>query len=168
MKRILLLHLLVLAFLGVPGLLWSSDVSNGEIERKVADLVAGQQVTVVHFWAPWCSNCESEMRPDGWAKFVRENPTVKVVFVAIWHEGQNATRKLQNSGLEGLENFLGLTHPNPSNARGEKLEQFLGLPLQWVPSTWVYREGKMRYALNYGEIRFEMLQQMVKDAGEYY
>jgi hypothetical protein len=28
----------------------------------------------------------------------------------------------------------------------------------------VYRDGKLRYALNYGEIRFEMLQQMVKDA----
>ena len=146
----------------------AAETGDGGLEEKVASIVAGQQITVVHFWAPWCSNCEKEMRPTGWAQFVRENPTVKVVFVAIWHEGQNAARKLEVAGLGAQENLVTLTHPNPSNSKGEKLDRFLGFPLQWVPTTWVFREGKLRYALNYGEVRFEMLQQMVNDAGEFY
>ena len=33
-----------------------------------------------------------------------------------------------------------------------------------IPTTWVYRAGKLRVAFNYGEIRFPVLQQMVDDA----
>jgi thiol-disulfide isomerase/thioredoxin len=144
-----------------------------DVEKQVAALVAGPQVTIVHLWAPWCGNCKNEMRPDGWAKFVAANPAVKIVFVNVWHKGQDAAPKLAAAGLAGGEagatgaapgNFLALTHPNASNARGEKLEKFLGMPVQWVPTTWVYRDGKLRYALNYGEVRFPMLQQMVDDA----
>jgi len=104
------------------------------------------------------------MRPDGWARFVRENPDVKVVFVNIWHKGQNAARSLSAGGLVAKDNLMTLTHPNGSNQDGERLEKFLGLPISWVPTTWVFREGKLRYGINYGEVRFEMLQQMVKDA----
>jgi hypothetical protein len=41
---------------------------------------------------------------------------------------------------------------------------FLGQPMGWIPATWIYRDGKVRYALNYGEIRFPILQQLVDDA----
>jgi thiol-disulfide isomerase/thioredoxin len=133
------------------------------LEKEVGDIVSGSQVTVVHFWAPWCSNCKEEMRPDGWAKFVNENPAVKVVFINVWHGRQDPAPKLAAAELGAQENFLARTHPNET-AGGEKVDKFLGQPLQWVPTTWVYRDGKLRYALNYGEIRFEMLQQMVKDA----
>ena len=158
----------------------AEPVAGDDVEAKVAALVAGPQVTIVHLWAPWCGNCKNEMRPDGWAKFVAANPAVKIVFVNVWHKGQDGAPKLAAAGLAGggtdatggapgasggaAENFLALTHANASNARGEKLEKFLGMPVQWVPTTWVYRDGKLRYALNYGEVRFEMLQQMVNDA----
>jgi thiol-disulfide isomerase/thioredoxin len=140
-----------------------TDAASTAFEQEIAEVVAGSQVTVVHFWAPWCSNCKEEMRPDGWAKFVNENPAVKVIFVNVWHSGQDPAPKLAAAKLGTQENFLAKTHPNPSVAVS-KVEKFLGQPLQWVPSTWVYRDGKLRYALNYGEIRFEMLQQMVQDA----
>ena len=144
------------------------DTDASTLEKEIAAIVAGPQVTVVHFWAPWCSNCASEMTPDGWAKFVDENPKVKVVFLNVWHENQAGDRKLAAAGLGTQENLVARTHPNPASTGDGRLNSFLGLSLQWIPTTWVFRDGKLRYAINYGEVRFDMLQQMVKDAAEYY
>lgn len=135
------------------------------LEREVAELVARDQVTVVHFWAPWCGNCKREMRPEGWAKFVESNPAVTVVFLNIWHGGMDPAPGLKAGGLGAQTNFIARTHPNPSRKKGEQLARFLDLPVGWVPTTWVFRAGKQRYALNYGEVRFDVLQQMVEDAG---
>jgi thiol-disulfide isomerase/thioredoxin len=135
------------------------------LEMQVADLVAGPQVTVVHFWAPWCPNCRAEFDPaDGWAKFIAANPDVKVVFLNVWHKGQDPAPRLAAAGLGTQPNLLLLTHPNPSRLAADRLNSFMGLPVTWVPTTWVYREGKLRVAFNYGEIRFPVLQQMVDDA----
>jgi thiol-disulfide isomerase/thioredoxin len=135
------------------------------LEQEVADLIAGPQVTVVHFWAPWCPNCRAEMNPnEGWAKFIGANPDVKVVFIAIWHQNKDPKPRLDAATLGGQPNLLLLTHPNPSRLAADRLNSFLGLPLTWIPATWVYREGKLRIAFNYGEIRFPVLQQMVDDA----
>ena len=155
---------LTLSIVGFASLGTAAEVSPADVEKTVVDLVASRDVTVVHFWAPWCSNCKSEMGKNGWAKFVADNPNVKVVFINIWHKGQDPAPKLRAAGLGDQPNLVLLNHPNPSNQKGEQLDRFLGLPLEWTPTTWVYRSGKLRYALNYGEIRFEMLQQMVKDA----
>ncbi len=135
------------------------------LEMQVADLVAGPQVTVVHFWAPWCPNCRAELDPvTGWAKFLQENPAVKVVFINVWHKGQDPAPRLTAAGLGAQPNLLLLTHPNASRLAADRLNKFMGLPLTWVPTTWVFREGKLRVAFNYGEIRFPILQQMVDDA----
>lgn len=135
------------------------------LEMQVTELVAGPQVTVVHFWAPWCPNCRAEMDPaGGWAKFLADNPKAKVVFVNIWHKGQDPAPRLAAAGLGGQPNLLLLTHPNPSRLAADRLNSFLGLPVTWVPTTWVFRESKLRVAFNYGEIRFPVLQQMVDDA----
>lgn len=136
------------------------------LEQQLESIVAGPQVTVVHLWAPWCPNCRAEMTPTGWAAFVAANPDVKVVFVNIWHKGQSGAPKLAAAKLGGQPNFVALTHPNPGRKSGERLETLLGLPISWIPTTWVFREGKLRYALNFGEVRFPMLQQMVRDAAE--
>lgn len=160
MKRIGLLVGLWLTAVGLA----HGEVTPASVESDVRATVAEAGVTVVHFWAPWCPNCKHEMGADGWAKFVREHPDVKVVFLNIWHDGQPAAPKLAAGGLGGQANFVAITHPNASRKAGEKLEQFLGLPVAWVPTTWVYRAGKLRYAINYGEVRFDMLHQMVTDA----
>jgi thiol-disulfide isomerase/thioredoxin len=151
-----------LLLLVVPRL-FAEDPS-ADLEKQVAALIAGPQVTVVHFWAPWCPNCRAEMGPDGWTKFVGDNPEVKVVLINIWHKGQDPAPKLAVAGLGAQPNLLLLNHPNPSRLAADRLQSFLGLPITWVPTTWIYREGKLRAAFNYGEIRFNVLQQMVADA----
>jgi len=134
------------------------------LEAEVGALVAGPHVTVVHFWAPWCPNCRAEMTPGGWAKFIAANPDVKFVFLNVWHRGQDPAPKLQAGQLGGQPNLTLLTHPGAVSKSGpDRLNTFLGLPLTWLPTTWVFRDGRLRYALNYGEVRFEMLQTLVND-----
>lgn len=158
-----LLTCLLLLALVVP--LGAAAPVTDPLEMQVSELVAGPQVTVVHFWAPWCANCRAEMNPDdGWAKFIAANPAVKVVFLNVWHKGQDPAPRLATAGLGAQPNLLLLTHPNPSRLAVDRLNTFLGLPVTWVPTTWVFREGKLRVAFNYGEIRFPVLQQMVDDA----
>jgi thiol-disulfide isomerase/thioredoxin len=134
------------------------------LEPEVTALIARPEVTIVHFWAPWCPNCRAEMGPEGWAKFIAANPDVKVVFINIWHKGQDPRPRLEASGLGAQPNLVLLDHPNPSRLEADRLKEFLGQPLTWIPATWVYREGRLRTAFNYGEIRFPVLQQMVDDA----
>jgi thiol-disulfide isomerase/thioredoxin len=165
MKSLALLLTIWFAVGRLAGAPVADDVS-GVLEREVGAIVAGPQVTVVHFWAPWCPNCKTEMASLGWQKFVEANPGVRVVFLSVWHRNLDAAPALLAAGLGSQPNFIARTHPNASSQRGEKLETFLGFPVQWVPTTWVYRQGKLRYALNYGEVRFTMLQQMVADASE--
>jgi len=75
MRRLVWFPLLALA-----GLLRAAAPSADPLEMQVTELVAGPQVTVVHFWAPWCPNCRAELDPaTGWAKFIAANPDVKVV-----------------------------------------------------------------------------------------
>ena len=149
--------------LAVAVLLRAADAP---LEKEVGDLVAGPQVTVVHFWAPWCPNCRAEMTPDGWAKFVAANPAVKIVLINIWHKGQDPQPQLVQAGLGAQPNLVLFTHPNASRLAADRLSSFLGLPITWIPTTWVYRDGKLRAAFNYGEIRFPILQQMVDDAND--
>jgi len=153
-----------LAGLGLAGLRAAEADAAAAFEQQVADVVAGPKVTVVHFWAPWCPNCRAEMAPDGWAKFIGENPDVTFVFLNVWHRGQDPAPKLAAGNLGGQPNLRLLTHPVASSRSGEKLAQFLGLPLTWIPTTWVFRDGKLRFAFNYGEIRFPMLQQAITDS----
>lgn len=134
------------------------------LEAEVGAIVAGPQVTVVHFWAPWCPNCRAELGPEGWAKFVAANADVRVVFVNFWHRGQDGAPALAKAGLGAQANFLALTHPNAASKGDERVKTFLGLPVTWLPTTWVFRDGKLRYALNYGEVRFDVLQQFVNDS----
>jgi thiol-disulfide isomerase/thioredoxin len=157
--------LLGLLGLGLAGALRAADPAMDPLEMQVTDVVAGPQVTVVHFWAPWCPNCRAELDPQtGWAKFIRDNPQVKVVFINVWHKGEDPAPRLAAAGLGSQPNLLLLTHPNPSRLAADRLSRFMGLPLTWVPTTWLFREGKLRVAFNYGEIRFPVLQQMVDDA----
>ena len=135
------------------------------IEQQVAERVQSSKVTLVHFWAPWCSNCKAELANKGWSTFIARNPDVNVVFITIWHGEQGDGRAvLEQNGVGPQKNFQLLVHPNASRRNEERVNSFLGLPVTWIPTTWVFREGTLRYALNYGELRFPMLQQMVEDA----
>ena len=69
---------------------------------------------------------------------------------------------LQKFEIADQPNVTIVADPGP---RGEgHIKQFAGLPLSWIPTTWVFKGGDVRYALNYGEVRFEVLQQFLADS----
>src|SRR5262249_9892588 len=132
-------------------------------EQAVLTAIKSPQPTVVHLWAPWCSNCQAEVKTGGWTKVVNENPQVKFYFVSVWNDGQDGRAMLNKFGIGAQRNVTILADPGPR--RGEnKIKQFAGLPLSWIPTTWIYKGGDLRYALNYGEVRFPVLQQFLADS----
>lgn len=133
------------------------------IERKVAEMVRSDEVTVVHFWAPWCANCKAELVNAGWSAFLAANPKVKFVFVTSWHD-EDGRDMLARHGIGRQANFQLLLHPNSSRRTEDKMTSFMDLPVSWIPSTWVFRGGRLCYALNYGEVRFPLLQQLISDS----
>jgi thiol-disulfide isomerase/thioredoxin len=135
------------------------------IEQQVAETTKSPKPTVVHFWAPWCPNCYGELKNNGWSKFIDANPNVNFVFVTTWTgDSGDGRAMLAKLGIGAQKNFQLLLHPNASRRDDEKTASFLGLPLMWLPATWVFREGRLRYALNYGEVRFPILQQLITDS----
>lgn len=137
-----------------------------DVERRVAEAVKSLRVTVVHFWAPWCSNCKAELTKDGWSAFINSHPEVDFIFVTVWRsDAEDGRALLEKHGVGAQKNFQLLVHPNAARAPAKRVSQFLGLPLTWIPATWIFKEGELRFALNYGELRFPILRQLVEDAG---
>jgi len=133
------------------------------VEETVAEETAKPQLTVVHLWAPWCPNSHAENRDRGWSRFIAANPAVQFIFVTV-RSSDDGKAYLAEHGVGGQPNLVLLHHPNHVRKGEGSLEYFMDLPVTWVPTTWVFREGKLRYALNYGEVRFPMLQQLLADA----
>src|SRR6266567_5433121 len=131
-------------------------------EQKVLEATKSQELSVVHLWAPWCSNCQAELKNGGWLKIVKDNPQVHFYLVSVWNGGEDGRVMPKKFDLADQPNVTILTDPGP---RGEDhIKQFAGLPFSWIPTTWVYKGGDLRYALNYGEVRFPVLQQFLEDS----
>ena len=131
-------------------------------EQKLAEAVKAPGVSVVHLWAPWCSNCQAELKSGGWLKAVKENPQVKFLFVSVWNGGDDGRAMLKKFEVADQPNVTILADPGPRGA--DKIKRFNDLPLTWIPVTWVYKGGDLRYAMNYGEVRFDVLQQFIGDS----
>ena len=132
-------------------------------EQQLAKAIKSEKVTVVHFWAPWCPNCKAELADGAWSGFIAAHPDVNFVFVTVWNPA-DGRELLEKNGVGAEKNFQLLLHPNGSRKRGEMVSQVLGLPISWIPTTWVFKDGRLSYALNYGELRFPMLQQLIRDS----
>jgi thiol-disulfide isomerase/thioredoxin len=132
-------------------------------EQQAAEALKAPGLTVVHLWANWCSNCQAEMKSGGWAKMVQDNPQTKFIFVSVWNAGDDGRAMLKKFGIDAQPNVTILADPGPRRGDG-KLKRFLDLPVSWIPTTWVYKGGDLRYALNYGEVRFPVLQQFLEDS----
>src|SRR5215471_5031668 len=131
--------------------------------QAVLAAIKSPQPTVVHLWAPWCSNCQAEFKTGGWTKIINENPQVKFYFVSVWNDAQDGRAMLNKFGIADQPNVTIVADPGPR--RGEnRIKQFAGFPLSWIPTTWIYKAGDLRYALNYGEVRFPVLQQFLADS----
>jgi thiol-disulfide isomerase/thioredoxin len=131
-------------------------------EQQVIEAIKSPELSVVHVWAPWCSNCQAELKSGGWLKMVKDNPQVKFYFVSVWNGGEDGRAMLTKFQIADQSNVRILVDPGPRT--GNKIKQFAGLPLSWIPTTWIYKGGDLRYALNYGEVRFPVLQQFLEDS----
>ncbi len=136
--------------------------ATGDFEATLAAATRSPKITVVHFWAPWCPNCRHELSGGGWSGFIAANPDVNFVFVTFWSD-VDGREVLAKNGVGQEPNFTLLRHPNGSRKKGEAVHEALGLPVSWIPTTWVFREGRLAYAMNYGEVRFASLQQLIRD-----
>ncbi len=132
-------------------------------DRQIRDAIKAPELTVVHLWAPWCSNCQAELKNGGWLKMAKENPRTKFIFVSVWNNGNDGRSMLERFGLANQPNVSITADPGPRSGEG-KIKEFAGLPVSWIPTTWVYKGGDLRYALNYGEVRFPVLQQFLEDS----
>ena len=134
------------------------------VELALAAAVKSPQVTIVHFWAPWCPNCRTELREGGWNAFIDSHPDVHFIFVTLWNpaDGHEALAK---AGVGNQMNFQLLLEPNGSKGK-DRVRALLGMPISWIPTTWIFKDGHLTYAMNYGELRFPMLQQLIVDSGD--
>jgi thiol-disulfide isomerase/thioredoxin len=158
-------HGLVLLLLVLAPLLRAENPGWLLIEEEVAAETAKPQITVVHFWAPWCPNSTAEHKEQGWSRFITAHPDVKFIFVTI-RSSDAGYDYLAAQGVGEQPNLRRLHHPNHLRKGEGRIESFMDIPLSWVPSTWIFRDGKLRYALNYGEVRFPMLAQLVQDTAD--
>ena len=92
----------------------------------------------------------------------KDNPQVKFYFVSVWNGGEDGRAMLKKFDIADLPNITILGDPGPRGK--DHIKQFAGQPLSWIPTTWVYKGGDLRYALNYGEVRFPVLQQFLEDS----
>src|SRR5881392_760753 len=118
-------------------------------EQKVLDAIRSPGLSVVHLWAPWCSNCQAELKSGGWLKMVKDNPQVHFYFVSVWNDGEDGRAMLQKFQIADQSNVVVLADPGPRKGEN-KIRQFAVMPLSWIPTTWIYKGGNLRYALNYG------------------
>jgi thiol-disulfide isomerase/thioredoxin len=132
-------------------------------EQQLTEAIKAPGLSVVHLWASWCGNCQSELKSGGWLKIVKANPDVKFYFVSVWNGGDDGKAMLTKYELAGQPNVTILADPGPRKG-DTSIKRFLDLPLSWIPTTWIYKGGELRYAMNYGEMRFEVLQQFITDS----
>ena len=129
----MLRNLLVAGVLLAPAFLRADETPTAAFERELAGATESEEVTVVHLWAPWCSNCKSELSNSGWSKFIAANPKVHFIFVTIWNEA-DGHELLQRNGVGAEPNFRLLRHPNGSRKPGEEMTELLGQPVSWIPA----------------------------------
>ena len=135
-----------------------------EAERTVFETVQREGVHVVHFWAPWCGNSRAEFE-TAWYEVVEAHPEVSFTFVTIWNDGDDGAATLARYGIPETATVLAQPDRGPSADRDARRRTFLGLPLSWTPSTWVFnRGGQLAYAFNYGEVSAERLEAAIEDA----
>jgi hypothetical protein len=150
-------------FISLFGMLLSlSSVQASPAEEQVAEATKAQNISVVHLWAPWCSNCQAELKSGGWTKAVKDNPEVKFYFVSVWNSGDDGRAMLNKYEIAQQSNVTIVADPGPRGA--EHIKKFAGLPLSWIPTTWIFKGGDLRYAFNYGELHFPVLQQFIADS----
>src|SRR5437762_13425502 len=95
----------ILHFASALFLLAATSLSaDSPAEQKVLEASKSPDLSVVHLWAPWCSNCQAELKSGGWLKTVTDNPQVKFYFVSVWNNGEDGRAMLQKFQLADQPN----------------------------------------------------------------
>ena len=105
-KRFLSFLLVSLLTSGIP--LFAASPA----EQQVAEAIKAPGLSVVHLWAPWCSNCQAELKSGGWLKMVKENPTTKFYFVSVWNSGDDGRAMLTKFQLADQPNVTIVADPS--------------------------------------------------------
>jgi hypothetical protein len=133
-------------------------------EKRVAAIVETDGIHVVHFWAPWCSNSINELR-SGWYELVERHPDVTFTFVTVWNDGESGREAMDRFGLDDRVTEVLQPDFGPSDDKAQRRRSFLGLPVTWIPSTWVFHKGgELAYAFNYGELEMEQIDDAIEGA----
>lgn len=132
-----------------------------EAEERVQEMLKEDGVHVVHFWAPWCPNAKNELEA-GWGDLVRDNPDVSFAFVSIWNDGESGASVLSKYNIPERVVTMTLPDTGPRDNEDQRRRQFLGLPVTWSPSTWIFhKNGELAFAMNYGEMQMSTIQQLL-------
>src|SRR5438552_12668096 len=91
----------------------SIQAEQSAAEQKVLEAIKSPDLSVVHLWAPWCSNCQAELKSGGWQKMVKENPQVKFYFVSFWNGGEDGRAMLKKFEISDQPNVTILADPGP-------------------------------------------------------
>ncbi|MEL6616872.1 MAG: thioredoxin [Bacteroidota bacterium] len=127
-----------------------------DAERAVADTVARGGIEVVVFWADWCGNSISQLE-RGLADAIREHDDVGFTFVSLWASGASGEATLREHGIPERASVLAQPGVGQEAPKEDRDMRFLGLPVTWIPTTWVFRQGRLATAFNYGEVTREQL-----------
>ena len=132
-----------------------------EAEAVLRETVSAEGVHVVHVWAPWCDNSLNELGPV-WSSFAERHPGVSLTHVSVWSDGDDGADVLRAHRVEG---GAVLAAPGPKPEKADRRLTLLGLPVTWIPTTWVFnRGGLLATAFNYGEVSAERLAAAVEGA----
>src|SRR3954471_7504273 len=88
-------------------------------EEQVGAAIKDENVSVVHLWATWCSNCQAEMKSGGWGKIVKDNPETHFYFVSVWNNGDDGRAMLKKFGIGDQPNVTIAADPGPRSGSGK-------------------------------------------------
>lgn len=137
------------------------DGSLTETEQLVQEIIRQDGIHVVHFWAPWCDNSISEFR-KGWYELIERNEEATFTFVTIWNNNQMGEESLEKYAIPDRVFTFSQPDFGPSDDRSQRRNTFINFPVTWIPSTWIFhKNGELAFALNYGEMEMNTIQQLM-------
>ena len=131
-----------------------------DIDASLRETIEAEGVHVVHVWAPWCDNSLHEHGPvwSDWPGLDADS----VTFVTVWNEGESGAETLRETGVEGVPEVV---VPGPKPEKPDRRLRLLGLPVTWIPTTWVFnRGGLLATAFNHGEVSRARLVEAIEAA----
>lgn len=127
-----------------------------DTEKQVREIIEAGRIEVVVFWAAWCGNSISQLE-RGLAEAIRHHDEVGFSFVSLWDEGRDGLDTLRAYGIPERARVFGQPGVGQDDPKEARRKDFLGLPVTWIPTTWVFRDGALAYAFNYGEVSRQQL-----------